>query len=70
MVLDKLRTLGVVLNVERGTVLAKVFYLSLSHFFRIHIGLSVEVSKQVSGISISFPLSTQDKYLQHKREAN
>jgi len=35
---------GVVLNVERGTVVTDVFYPSLNHFLRIHIGPSTEVS--------------------------
>ena len=70
MVLDKVQTLGAVLNVETGTVLIEVLYPSLSHFLRIRIGLSIEVPKQSSVMDISFRLNKQDKNLRPKREVN
>ena len=70
MVLDKVQTLGAVLNVETGTVLIEVLYPSLSHFIRIRIGLSIEVPKQSSVKDLSFRLNTQDKNLRPKREVN
>jgi len=45
------------LNVAPGTVVTDVFYPSLNHFLRIHIGPSTEVSTLLSGTNLSLGLN-------------